>query len=313
MSTIRAADTEMAYRLTGEGNVTIVITQGLGFASAEWWPIQDMLSGQACVLTWDRPGYGESTAPHSPRTVANIAGEALELIDAVAPDRPLVLVGHSQGGLYSNELARLAGARIRGVLLLDPASPDNGRLRRELPPKLFERSRSDLSVGLRMARRIARLHLIGLFKPILTTQPPLSYCSKHPPEALDSMWRHLRRAQAYETALAEYEELEFRTTPHDLEGLGPFPQVPLEVLVHDPEVLCNQMMKSGHLPRTDAEAVEALWGTLLREQRSLSPLGKAETVVGSGHLIHLEKPELTVDRIQGLLTGALEPATLTPH
>ena len=63
----------VAYRLTGGGRVTVFITQSLGFASAEWWPIQDELSGHARVLTWDRPGYGESGPPLSPRTVGNVA------------------------------------------------------------------------------------------------------------------------------------------------------------------------------------------------------------------------------------------------
>ena len=173
------------------------------------------------MLTWDRPGYGASGSPTSPRTVTNIAAEALELLSDVAPDGPLVLVGHSQGGLYTNALARIAGVRVRGVALLDPAHPDNGRLRRELPTRLFQRSRSDLAVGLRMGRRLARLHVMGAFKPLMMKGPPFSFCSQYPREVLNRMWWHLTRPQAYETALAEYDQLEFRTTPPDLDALGP--------------------------------------------------------------------------------------------
>ena len=299
MPTIRVAEADVSYRLTGAGPVTVVITQGLGFASAEWWPIQDALSNQARVLTWDRPGYGNSGPPRSTRTVANVAAEALGVIDVVAANEPLVLVGHSQGGLYTNALSRLAGTRVLGVALLDPASPDNGRLRRELTPTLFRRSGADLAVRLRLANTMARLHLIGAFKPLITKAPPFSYCQGHPPDALSSMWRHLTHVQAYRAALAEYEELEFRTVPGDVEALGPFPRVPLAVLVHDPEVLIGQM--SAHLPRADAERVEALWGTLLRDHASLSPLATLETVAGSGHLIHLEKPDVTTATIAAFL------------
>jgi len=299
MPTIRVAEADVSYRLTGAGTVTVVITQGLGFASAEWWPIQDALSNQARVLTWDRPGYGDSGPPRSPRTVANVAAEALGLIDVVAPHGPLVLVGHSQGGLYTNALARLGGSRVHGVALLDPASPDNGRLRRELPPIVFRRSGADLATRLRLANTMARLHVIRAFKPVITKAPPFRYCQRHPPDALSSMWRHMTHQQAYRAALAEYEELEFRTVPGDVLALGPFPQVRLAVLVHDSDVLVGQM--SAHLPRADAERVEALWGTLLREHASLSPLATLETVTGSGHLIHLEKPEVTTARIAALL------------
>jgi pimeloyl-ACP methyl ester carboxylesterase len=300
-SSLRIAGTDVAYRLTGGGAVTVFITQSLGFASAEWWQIQDALSDRARVFTWDRPGYGDSGPPRSPRTVANIAREALDLLSAIAPEGPLILVGHSQGGLYTNALARLVGTRVQGAVLLDPAPPDNGRLRRELPPKLFRRSGSDLAVRLRMGRTVARLRLMGALKPLFMNGPPFSYCAQHPPEARERMWRHLTRARAYETALAEYAALEYRTDPGDLDALGPYPEVPHVVLVHDPEAMVGQLVRSARLSRPDAERVEALWGELLREAASLSPLAMVETIDASGHLIHLEKPELTVARVAGLV------------
>jgi len=297
------ANNDVAYRVTGRGRVTVFVTQSLGFASAEWWPIQDELSGHARVLTWDRPGYGESGPPLSPRTVGNVAADALELLARVAPDGPLVLVGHSQGGLYSNAIARLAGDRVVGVVLLDPAHPDNSRLRRELPSKLFRGSGSDLSVRIRMARTLARLRLIGLLKPVMRRQPPFRYCSNHSPEALQAMWHHLGRARAYETALAEYEELEYRTYPASLDAIGPFPPVPLTVLVHDPDVMIELFMRLGRLARVDAERVEGLWNELLRDHVTLSPLGRSETVADTGHMIHLEQPRMTLARIMKALDG----------
>jgi pimeloyl-ACP methyl ester carboxylesterase len=304
VSTLRIGKVDVDYRLTGEGQTTVVITQGLGFASAEWWPMQDRLSKQASVLTWDRPGHGSSGSPTSTRSVVNIAAEALELVSHVAPDGPLVLVGHSQGGLYTNALARIAGVRVQGVLLLDPAHPDNGRLRRELPPKVFQRSHSDLATGIRMGWRLARLHLMGILKPIMMKGPPFVYCTGHPAPALNAMWRHFERPQAYATALAEYEELEFRTTSRDLDAMGAFPTVPLAVLVHDPALMIDYFVKRARLSQMDAQRVEGLWGTLLRAHASLSLLGTEESVAGSGHLIHLEKPDLTEVRITDLLRGS---------
>ncbi len=297
------SNANVAYRLTGGGRATVFITQSLGFASAEWWPIQDELSGHARVLSWDRPGYGESGPPLSPRTVGNVAVEAVELLARVAPDGPLVLVGHSQGGLYTNAMDRLAGSRVQAVVLLDPAHPDNSRLRRELPPKLFRGSGSDLSVRMRMARTLARLRLIGLMKPLMRKQPPFRYCSHHSPEALHAMWRHLARDRAYETALAEYEELEYRTSPAGLDAIGPFPPVPLTVLVHDPDVMTELFMRLGRLARADAERVEGLWGELLRDHVNLSPLGQLETVAHTSHMIHLEQPQMTVARIVASFAG----------
>ena len=73
--------------------------------------------------------------------------------------------------------------------------------------------------------------------------------------------------------------------------------MPLALLMHDPEVIIGQ----ARLPRADAERVEALWGELLRDHAALSPLARAETVPGCGHLIHLEAPNLTEVAIQSLV------------
>ncbi len=154
---------------------------------------------------------------------------------------------------------------------------------------------------LRIARTLARLHLIGALKPVITKGPPFTYSHQHPPEARRRMWRQLMRPAAYETALEEYAELEDRTGPGDLEAMGDFPRVPLALLMHDPEVMIGQFVKLARLPRADGERVEALWGELLRDHAALSPLARAETVPGCGHLIHLEAPNLTVAAIASLV------------
>ncbi len=152
-----------------------------------------------------------------------------------------------------------------------------------------------------MARTLSRLHLIGALKPVITKGPPFSYSRQHPPEARRRMWRQLKRPAAYETALEEYAELEDRTGPGDLEAMGDFPRVPLALLMHDPEVMIGQFVKLARLARADAERVEALWGELLRDHAALSPLARAETVPGCGHLIHLQAPNLTVVAIASLV------------
>jgi hypothetical protein len=113
------------------------------------------------------------------------------------------------------------------------------------------------------------------------------------------MWQHLKSPRAYETALSEYEELEYRTKPADLETLGVFPPVPLAVLVHDPAAMIDTFVRAG-LARSDAEQVERLWGMLLRDHAAVSPLSNVESVVGSGHLIHLERPMVALDAISRL-------------
>jgi pimeloyl-ACP methyl ester carboxylesterase len=246
-----------------------------------------------------------SGPPSSARTMANIAREALDVLDIVAPEGPLVVVGHSQGGLYANAIARLAGSRVGGLVLLDPAHPDNARLRRELPPKLFQRSGSDLAVNFRRARLITRLRLAWAVKPLLMKNPPLSYCQQYPADAIESIWRHMARTRTYNTAfntaLAEYVQLEFHTSRDDLEQFGAFPDIPVVTLVHDPAVMIEQITTRGRLPRTDADRVEAVWGELLRDGTYLGQSAEVDMVSGAGHLIHLEKPDVVLAAITKLV------------
>lgn len=110
-------------------------------------------------------------------------------------------------------VARLTPSRVRGLVLLDPVHPDNVRLRQELPGELFRRSGSDLGPRLRTACLLARLRLGVVLRPLLMKSPPLSHCRDHPAQAIDSIWRHMKRARTYETALSEYAELESHTKP----------------------------------------------------------------------------------------------------
>lgn len=58
-----------------------------------------------------------------------------------------------------------------------------------------------------------------------------------------------------------------RVLTWDRPGLGPFPRVPLAVLVHDPELMIDRFVKSSRMARADAEQVEGLWGSCFASPR----------------------------------------------
>ena len=58
-------------------------------------------------------------------------------LDAIAPDRPVLLVGWSLGGLFARELARSQPERVRAVVTL--ASPFSGDPRLNNVWRLYER------------------------------------------------------------------------------------------------------------------------------------------------------------------------------
>ena len=85
------------------------------------------LHGSARLVLYDQRSHGRSgrSAPAS-ATMPQLARDLREVLDAVAPTGPVVLVGHSMGGMTILELGHVApelfGDRIRGVALISTSA-----------------------------------------------------------------------------------------------------------------------------------------------------------------------------------------------
>ncbi len=102
---------------------TILFTHGWCVTEAIWhFQKRDLAGGRHRVLTWDLPGHGHSTPIARGHLTIDIAVDALaHVIDSTPGDEPLVLVGHSLGGILTigfllrhSETAR---RRVRGAVL----------------------------------------------------------------------------------------------------------------------------------------------------------------------------------------------------
>jgi pimeloyl-ACP methyl ester carboxylesterase len=108
---------------TGAGPQTVVIEVA---ASADWlgWQgVQPRLSQLTRVCTYDRAGHGWSEPRQGPRDAEAIVRDLHALLDRAGVPRPLVLTGHSAGGLYVREYAREFPGDVVGVVLIDSSSP----------------------------------------------------------------------------------------------------------------------------------------------------------------------------------------------
>lgn len=83
--------------LSGTGPVTVVLAAGAGLTHRTWAPVVQALRHEARVLTFDRPGLGQSPPGPLPRTPTQIAHELRALLVALEIHGPLILVGHSMG------------------------------------------------------------------------------------------------------------------------------------------------------------------------------------------------------------------------
>ena len=109
--------------ISGEGATTVVLAAGAGQASGTWTSVVPELARCARVITFDRPGFGASPAGRSPRTPTRIANELRSVIESHEIDGPIVLVGHSMGGVHVLRYATLFPDGIAAVVLLDTPPP----------------------------------------------------------------------------------------------------------------------------------------------------------------------------------------------
>jgi pimeloyl-ACP methyl ester carboxylesterase len=105
----------------------LLLVHGWTNTGRVWHEQVAALSDRFRVVTYDQPGHGRSSPPRSRRYTLDLLGDALgTVIEEATGPRPLVLVGHSLGGMaVLNLLARrrqVVADRLVGVALLSTSS-----------------------------------------------------------------------------------------------------------------------------------------------------------------------------------------------
>lgn len=136
----------------------VVLEHGAFGCAADWAVVQDRLARKGFrSLAYDRAGLGHSDPGPQPRDGRAIVGDLAALLRALDERGPVVLVGHSMGGLMVRLFTLTHPDRVLGVVLVDAVTPDILRLRGgPAAVRTFGRL-------LRLARVAARF---GLMRPI---------------------------------------------------------------------------------------------------------------------------------------------------
>jgi len=129
---VAMGDHHLYMNCVGRGRPTVMMEAGYGDSSDVWRAVQPTLAAFTRVCVYDRAGLGRSE-PVGPRTVQDVADDLSALLDATIAG-PVVLVGHSVGGLLANMVAHRRPGKVTGLVLVDSSHPDQvARLRRNLP------------------------------------------------------------------------------------------------------------------------------------------------------------------------------------
>lgn len=270
----------------GSGSPTIVLESGISATSLNWRQLQRDLAQDARVIAYDRAGLGWSDESPHRLTGTRLAEDLHELLLAADVRMPVILVGHSYGGLLVQRYAALYPQEVAGLVLLDPVA------REEWHP-LTPQKRSRLRTGVRLARRGVTLCRLGLLGPLVRLAlagarklPRLvgrtvsshgaavlaritDEVGKMPPEVWPGVARHWSCAKHFRGLAAHLEALP--ESAQEMEGVSLPPQMPVTAIV-PPGVRCEH-------------------ATRLVEASS------------SGHWIHLDQPDLVLAEIRSMMAA----------
>ncbi|WP_449657446.1 alpha/beta fold hydrolase [Streptomyces winkii] len=146
-----SAGREGARRGAAAPPPTVVFTHGYCLGQDVWHFQRAALRGAVRTVYWDQRSHGRSgRAPvGEPVTIDQLGRDLKAVLDEVVPDGPIVLVGHSMGGMTLMALADqypdYVAERVTGVAFIDTSAGGLGEVTYGLPlPNL----------GLKAVRRV---------------------------------------------------------------------------------------------------------------------------------------------------------------
>jgi len=113
---------QMNYELMGDkGREVVMLSHSLASSLNMWEPQMDVLSRHFRVLAYDIRGHGGAEATAPPYTLAQLADDAVALLDALHIER-VHWVGISMGGMIGQCMALSRPERLKSLSLCDTAA-----------------------------------------------------------------------------------------------------------------------------------------------------------------------------------------------
>lgn len=283
--TVRASDgLELHAEVDGpeDAELTVVFCHGYCLNLDSWHYQRRDLRGRFRTVFWDQRSHGRSgrSAPAT-ATIEQTGEDLYAVLRAAVPEGPVILVGHSMGGMSIMALAEahpeLFGTRIAGVALVNTSCGDLAEMTLGLPLLLAKVVRPLAPRTLRgLGRRadlVDRARELGADLAFVVTRK-MAFADKHVSPTVVDFLEQMIRATPIDVIAEFYPALMVHDKLDALETLG---RVPALVLVGGRDRLTP--------PEHGRRVAEAL------------PDAELVEVDEAGHVLPLEYP--------GVVTGGL--------
>ena len=270
---------QLHLNCTGHGSPTVIFESGLGGSSLDWVKVQARVSLFTRACSYDRAGYGWSESAAGPRNAERLAADFDKLLVYGSLKPPFVLVGHSIGGVLIRRYAERMPDKVAGMVLVDSSHEEQ-----------FKRMEA---AGMLVAAAPARgaTFIVSNYWQV--------------PSGMPAELRLLARQLAIRPAAvrALYLELaELRGTVEQRPAGARLPDVPLAVIMREP-------LRNDRPASKRTRLLARLWLEMQKELARETPGATLLTATGSGHHVHLDRPEMVVGAVQDIVDKARQKAS----
>lgn len=280
-----------------QARLTVLFVHGFALQLGSFYfqreALREHFGAEIRMVFYDQRSHGRSDRSESKTATIDQLGHDLDrVIDTLAPDGPLVLVGHSMGGMTVLALAERhpelftgTQARVSAVALLSTSAGEMGQVTLGLPALLARIKGPLLPLLLRGARRqpslVERGRVIGNDIAWVLTRR-LSFGTDDIPSATVEYLNTMISSTPIDVIADFFPAL----MAHDkLAALPVLEHLPVQIIVGDHDLLTP--------PEHSATISAAL------------PEAELIVVPDAGHVALLEHPQVIDDALQRLISGAL--------
>ena len=264
---------------TGSGSPTLVLESGHGEDFTVWGKVQPSLSKVTHTCSYDRAGFGWSATQPGELDADHVADRLHSLLLSAGITTPIILEGHSAGGLYARVYASKFPKDVAGVVLVDATSPI------PLPQPSFSKALDHHSeaefVFVKAAVGLGIARLMGQCDSV--------------PDGLEAYARWIKASACYYPQLDAYAREDRALDNSRTQGAstGPFGELPILILSQDPKKQIPSFLKN-RVSSNDWALSTAAHDKDQAAYLQLSTRSQRVIATGSGHYIQYDRPDVVI-------------------